>query len=149
MLDVSDRPKFEFSRKQVFPLTSFVAVRRWITAFASEEKDKNPDWEHVEDAGDVEEAEHSVDEARALMEAGSLGPLDFFAFVFGFDLMVQQFLEVVIQLRFEVELAELHDHLQCNKMDNAVLDRVLVSQKPNAHDGCAESLEALDQAEYE
>jgi hypothetical protein len=34
-------------------------------------------------------------------------------------------------------------------MDNAVLDRVLVSQKPNAHDGCAESLKALDQAKYE
>jgi hypothetical protein len=96
LLDVSERPKFEFSRKQAFPLHSFVAVRRWITSFASEKKDENPDREHVEDAGDVEEAEHAVDEARALVEAGSIGPIDFFAFVFGFDLVVQQFLEVVV-----------------------------------------------------
>ena len=63
--------------------------------------------------------------------------------------MVQHILEVVIDLRFEIEFTKLHDHLKRNEVDDAVLDRMLESQKPNAHESRAESLKALDEAERE
>jgi hypothetical protein len=78
-------------------------MRRWITALCGEQDNKNPNWKHIEDAGDVEQPEAAVDDTRALVEACPLRPDDLCALVLGVDfVMVDKASKLVVDLRLEV-----------------------------------------------
>lgn len=105
-----------------------MAVLSRIAALGDEQENCDPERKHVEDAGNVKEPESTVDDASTLVEARSLGPNDVATLDFIFGCMMHDWLELVVELRLEVELTELHDHLERNEVDDAVLDGVLEGQ---------------------
>jgi hypothetical protein len=88
----------------------------------------------IKDDTDIESSQHLVKDPCHFVEQSSLAKFDIISCLHALRGVVHDLLQFVAFERLEVHVRDLHDHLQGNEMDDAVLNCVLISQHENVNE---------------
>ena len=88
----------------------------------------------VKDDTDIESSQHLVKDPCCFVEQSPLAKFDIISCLHALGGVVHDLLQFVAFKRLEIHVRDLHDHLQGNEMDDAVLNCVLVSQHENVNE---------------
>lgn len=91
---------------------------------------ENTEWHKIEDDGNIECSQKSVNYSGAFVEASSLTHWNVLASVSNTSWMVADWFYVVFTKSFKVELRNFHDYMQSNEMNDSYFNFHLEWEEP-------------------